>query len=117
MPPGYAFEFVTVPAISTSVQVNVTIANTGQNEEIVAVVLMPGSLQESFLDLPAQTIQQASVFYDAGRGEIATWVSIQVSSDQLVPTAEIMTPSGNQTYGSGDFVAYNLTGGQRVRLW
>jgi hypothetical protein len=117
-PINFRYQFITAPVISANINITVAIANIGQSDELVAVELMPDFVQQTILNLPPQSIQVAQLSLDAGKGPaFQVWLSIRVTSDQLVPTATIVDDTGTHSYLPGDFASFDVTQPVPARLW
>ncbi len=117
-----SLQFETGAISSSGGNAIVRLTNTGDNVEHTTIYLMPGFVPITDIDLPSQSIQEFQFNLLGGDSKAPTlsWVRIQVSTDQVVPTA-IFTDAnvGKIEYLPGDFAAFNLlTGtGTKARLW
>jgi hypothetical protein len=112
----FIHEFVTGPVSSTGVSMVVSLANTTPNDTLAAVLAMPNAVGDGELAVPAQSVVTVELDLGPGKGPpFQGWLSIQIQSDLVVPTATIVSDAGTQVYLPGDFVVFDIPTG--TRLW
>src|SRR5260370_23034953 len=115
-----SLEFDTGAVVNTEGGAVVRVANTGENGEHVTVFLMPGLVLQADLDLPPQDTEGITFSIGAEFSQPQlNWVSIQVTTDQVVPMATLSDYAfGTITSLPGDFAACSLLhSGAKDLLW